>query len=134
MEKYYDYMQEKYVEGDPITAMYAQILGLEMFKKQAARNAAKRAEENERRAAEDTTPTYEIIKHNSIQYIRELIEMSLEQAQTWSDRLRIYNDLFVDYLNRKSYQLKMWYKAEFYTLNLKEFKEIVKYELSLKGE
>jgi hypothetical protein len=132
MDKYYDYAQEKYVEGDPMTALTAQILGLEMLKRKAHESAERRKRENAKRAAEDKTRSYKIIKYKDIQYIRKFINDSLKKADTWMDRLRLYNELFVDYLNRKSYELKMWYKPEFYTLNLKEYKEIVKYELSLK--
>ena len=132
MEKYYDYSQEKYVEGDPMTALTAQILGLQMLKEKARRSAKKREEENARRAAEDKTRSYKIIKYNGIQYIRKLLNDSLKKADTWNDRLQLYNELFIDYLNRKSYELKMWYKPEYYALSLKEYKEIVKYEQSLR--
>lgn len=131
MEKYYDYAQEKYVEGDPMTALCGQILGLEMMKQQAHKHAEQRRRENERKAAEDKTKSYKIIKYNEIQYIRKFIKDSLKKAETWNDRLRLYNELFVDYLERKSYELKMWHKPEHYTLSLKEYKEVVKYELSL---
>lgn len=134
MEKYYDYAKEKYVEGDPTLNLYAQIMGLEMLKQKASRSAQRRKEENARRAAEDKTKSYKIISYNGIQYIRKLLKDSLKKAETWADRLRLYNELFVDYLNRKSYELKMWYKPEFYTLNLKQYKEIVKYELSLEDK
>lgn len=130
MEKYYDYGLEKYVEGDPMLNLYTQMMGFEMLKQRARRHAKKREEENARRAAEDKTRSYKIIKYNGIQYIRKLLKDSLKKAETWADRLQLYNELFVDYLNRKSYELKMWYKPEFYTLNLKQYKEIVKYELS----
>ena len=134
MEKYYDYLQEKYVEGDPALNLYAQLLGLEMLKQKAHRSAQRRKEENARRAAEDKTRSYKIISYNGIQYIRKLLKDSLKKAETWADRLRLYNELFVDYLNRKSYELKMWYKPEFYTLNLNQYKEVVKYERSLESK
>ncbi len=132
MEKYYDYAQEKYVEGDPVAALYGQFLGLEMLKKKVHENAERRKRENAKKAAEDKTKSYKIIEYNSIQYIRKLLNDSLKKAETWADRLSLYNKLFVDYLNRKSYELEMWHKPEHYTLSLKEYKEIVKYELSLK--
>lgn len=133
MDKYYDYAQEKYVEGDPMIALYGQILGLEMMR-QAHKHAEQRRRENEKRAAEDKTRSYKIIKYDGIQYIRKFINDSLKKEKTWNDRLRLYNELFVDYLKRKSYELKMWYKPEFYALSLKEYKKVVKYELSLKEE
>ena len=132
MEKYYDYAQEKYVEGDPMLNIYAQMLGLQMLKKKAHESAKRREEENARKAAEDKTKSYKIIKYNGIQYIRKFIKDSLKKADTWNDRLMIYNELFVDYLKRKSYELKMWYKPEHYALGLSDFKKVVKYELSLK--
>lgn len=134
MEKYYDYAQEKYVEGDPMLNIYAQMLGFQMLKKKAHESAKRREEENARKAAEDKTKSYKIIEYNGIQYIRKFIKDSLKKADTWIDRLGLYNKLFVDYLTRKSYKLKMWYKPEHYALNLKEYKEIVKYELSLKEQ
>lgn len=132
MDKYYDYAQEKYVEGDPMTALYGQLLGFEMLKRQAHKHAEQRKRENAKKAAEDKTRSYKIIKYKDIQYIRKFINDSLKKAETWNDRLRLYNELFVDYLERKSYELKMWYKPEHYALSLKEYKEVVKYELSLK--
>ena len=132
MEKYYDYAQGKYVEGDSMLALTTQMLGLQMLKEKARRSAKKREEENARRAAEDKTRSYKIIKYNGIQYIRKLLNDSLKKADTWNDRLQLYNELFIDYLNRKSYELKLWYKPEYYTLSLKEYKEIVKYEQSLR--
>ena len=134
MEKYYDYAQGKYVEGDPVAALYGQFLGLEMLKKKAHESAERRKRENAKRAAEDKTRSYKIIKYNDIQYIRKFINDSLKKAETWNDRLRLYNELFIDYLERKSYELKMWYKPELYALSLKEYKEVVKYELSLKED
>ena len=134
MEKYYDFVQGKYVEGDPTLNIYSQILGLEILKQKVHRNAQRREEENARCAAEDKTKSYKIISYNGIQYIRKLLKDSLKKAETWADRLRLYNELFVDYLNRKSYELEMLYKPEFYTLNLKEYKEIVKHELFLENK
>ena len=134
MEKYYDYSQEKYVEGDPMLALTTQMLGLQMLKEKARRSAKKREEENAAKAAVDKTKSYKILSYNGIQYIRKLLNDSLKKAETWNDRLQLYNELFVDYLKRKSYELKMWYKPEYYTLTLKEYKTIVKYELSLKEE
>ena len=131
MEKYYDYAQEKFVEGDPTTALTASVLGLELLKRQAHRRAEERERENAAKAAEDTSADYEIAEHNGIQYIRELLRESFEIAATWSDRLTAYNEAFVDYLNRKSYKLKLWHKPEHYALSVKEYKEIVKYEASL---
>ena len=131
MEKYYDYAKGKYVEGDPALNLYTQVLGMEMLKQKAHRDAQCRKEENDRRAAEDKTKSYKIVSYNGIQYIRKLLKDSLKKAETWADRLRLYNELFIDYLDRKSYELKMWHKPELYALNLKQYKEIVKYELSL---
>lgn len=139
MGKYYDYAQEKYVEGDPMTALYGQILGLEILKQQARKHAEQRRHENEKKEAEDKTTedktrSYKIIEYNGIQYIRKFINDSLKKGKTWNDRLMIYNELFVDYLKRKSYKLEMQHKPEFYALGLKEYKEVVKHELSLKEE
>jgi len=128
MDKYYDYAQEKYVEGDPMLGLYTQILGFEMLKKKASERAKRLKEENARKAAEDKTPSYKIRKYEGIQYIKELIKQSFKQAETWMDRLMVYNELFVDYLRRKSYELKYWGRPEDYTLNLKQFKEICKHE------
>ena len=132
MEKYYDYAQEKYVEGDPALALTAQMLNLQMLKKKAHESAKRCEEENARRATEDKTKSYKIIEYNGIQYIKKLLNDSLKKAETWNDRLQLYNELFVNYLKRKSYELKMWYKPEHYALTLKEYKTIVKYEQSLK--
>lgn len=134
MEKYFDYSLGRFVEGDPTLNLYAQIMGFEMLKKRAHERAKRREEENARRAAEDHTKSYKIIEYNGIQYIRKLLKDSLKKAETWADRLRLYNELFVDYLTRKSYELKMWYKPEYYTISLKQYKEIVKYELSLEAK
>ncbi len=88
--------------------------------------------ERAKKAAEDETESYEIIEYTGIQYIRKFINDSLQMAETWNDRLKNYNKLFVDYLERKSYELKMRHKPSCYALSFKEYKKIVKYELSLK--
>lgn len=89
-------------------------------------------QERIKKAAEDKTENYEIIEHAGIQYIRKFINDSLQMAETWNDRLKSYNELFVDYLERKSYKLKIQHKPSCYALSFKEYKKIVKYELSLK--
>ena len=128
MDKNFDLEQEKTI--DPNLALTSQILGVQMLKKKAHDIAKRREEERAKKAAEDKTESYDILEYNDIQYIRELLNDSLEKADTWMDRLRIYNELFVDYLTRKSYELNMWHNPEYYALNLKQYKEIVKYELS----
>lgn len=126
MEKYYDYAQEKYVEGDPMASVYGQFLGFEMLKRRAHKHAEQRRHEDEKKAAEDKTETYEIVEHDGKQYIKELVEESLKKADTWNDRVALYNELFVDYLNRKSYMLKLHYNAGHYVISLKEYKGLVK--------
>ena len=91
-------------------------------------------QERARQAAEDKTESYEIIEYAGIQYIRKFINDSLQMAETWNDRLKSYNELFVDYLERKSYELKMQHKPSHYALSFKEYKKIIKYELSLKEQ
>lgn len=130
MDKYY----EKYAEVDPIAGVTAQVLGFELLKQQAHKHAEQRRKENAKRAAADKTKSYKIIEHNGIQYIRKLLNDSLKKADTWNERLRIYNELFVNYLERKSYEIKMWYEPSHYALSLKEYKEIVKHESSLKEQ
>ena len=90
--------------------------------------------ERAKKAAEDKTESYEIIDYAGIQYIRKFINDSLQIAETWNDRLKIYNELFIDYLERKSYELKMQHKPSHYALSFKEYKKIVKYELSLREQ
>jgi len=89
-------------------------------------------QERAKKATEDKTENYEIIDYAGIQYIRKFINDSLQMAKTWNDRLKSYNELFIDYLERKSYKLKMQHKPSHYALSFKEYKKIVKYELSLK--
>ena len=131
MDKYYDYAQEKYVEGDPMTAIYGQILGLQMFMKKAHDNAAKREQENARLAEEDKTPFYKIYEFDGLQYVKKLLTDSFKNNSTWNDRLQTYNELLVEYLNRKRYCLKFYQRPEFYCLSLKQYKSIAK-ELNLK--
>ena len=131
MTKYYDYAQEKYVEGDPMTAIYGQILGLQMLKEKLYRQAKKREEEIARLAEEDKTPFYKIYEFDGLQYVKKLLTDSFKKNSTWNDRLQNYNELLVDYLNRKRYCLKFYQKPEFYCLNLKQYKSIAK-ELHLK--
>ena len=131
MDKYYDYAQEKYVEGDRMTAIYGQILGLQMLKEKLHCQAKKHEEENARLAEEDKTPFYKIYEFDGLQYVKKLLTDSFKKNDTWSDRLQNYNELLVDYLNRKRYCLKFYQKPEFYCLSLKQYKSIAK-ELNLK--
>ena len=133
MDKYYDYAQEKYVEGDPMTAIYGQILGIQMLKEKLHRQANKREEENARLAEEDKTPFYKIYDLDGLQYVKKLFKDSFKNNSTWNDRLQNYNELLVDYLNRKRYCLKYYQKLEFYCLSLKQYKSIAK-ELKLVKE
>lgn len=133
MDKYYDYAEEKYVEGDPSLALTAQMLGLQMLKKKLHDNAVKREQENARLAEEDKTPFHKIYEFNGIQYVKKLLTDSFKKNSTWNDRLRNYNELLVDYLNRKRYCLKFYQKPEFYCLSLKQYKSIAK-ELKLNKE
>ena len=133
MDKYYDYAQEKYVEGDSMLALTTQLLGLQMFKEKLHRQAKKREEENARLAEEDKTPFYKIYEFNGLQYVKKLLTDSFKKNSTWNDRLQNYNELLVDYLNRKRYCLKFYQRPEFYCLSLKQYKSIAK-ELKLVKE
>lgn len=134
MDEYYDYAQEKYVKGDPMLNLYTHLMGIELMKRKAREHAKEREEREARLREEDHTRTYKVLIHNDIQYIRKFLKDSLKKADTWSDRLKLYNDLFVDYLKRKSYVYILYQKPELYALSLNEYKEVVKYEQSLEAK
>lgn len=131
MDKYYDYMQEKYVEGDPSVNLVTQMLGINMMMS----NLHRMAEEGKRKRAEkakaDKSPFYKMYEFGELIYVKKFLRDSYKQCETWAERLRNYNDTLVDYLTRKDYLLKAWQKPEYYTLNLKDYKSICKQVLKV---
>jgi hypothetical protein len=120
----------KYVEGDPMTSMLVSACALSAMKHQLHKKAERRREENARKAEADKTRFYKIstieINKETIYYVAHYIKDSYKKAETWFDRLQIYNEALVDYLRRKSYCLRIWEKPEYFTLNLNQYKEITK--------
>ena len=118
MEKYYDYAQEKFVEGDPSVNLVTQMLGLQAMMSSLHRKAEKRKQQQAEKAKADKSPFYKMYEFGELIYVKKFLRDSYKQYETWAERLRNYNETLVDYLTRKDYLLKAWQKPDYYTLNL----------------
>lgn len=104
---------------DATTALMASVLGLHRLAKKSEK---KRAE----KAKADKSRFYKIYTFEDKQYVKKFLLDSYKQRDTWAERVQLYNELLVDYLNKKDYLLKAWQKPIYYTLSTKEYKRIYK--------
>lgn len=111
----------------------ATVLAMATLVEKAKRDAARRREENAKRAEEDDSPDFEIADADGFQYVRELVVESRKANASWADALREYNEAVVEYLTRKSYALRIPGGPERHTLSIRQYKEAAKAEEGRQG-